>query len=1596
VANDLERKTDATRLVAPVPVRNQQAAGKQTTVKDGGAGSIVRTRILALRGEGRAATPEGIRLLTTLVDRPDAIFATECFLATGEIARDAPVARWLPVVEALAEDARTAYDAAIRARKKDDSLDGVLTRARTGLAATTQADTDDGPDPRSRLIAERAAKRGDSDTAITALTALLGAGDAAAIARAECLIQTGDVETPLRLGHWADQLAGLPEDARRGYARALTARRSPLTLNAAITQLRATASRDANAVAIVRAYRTAGQPMQPQAIEQLAVLLTIHDRDVDTVEQRLAGTSVGVVALDGGATIANADSSGALARLPPDLASAYRAALASLEAKPKRTTPNPPRQQDRQQVTQRTTEIPARPTAGGSDGSQGVSAAFRFGPDDFAGVAPADRNATLGKLLLIKVGVPEALATWIAFCSGQPPDKVRDLLDAQADFEGTTTLGRTRPIARRPRQGGAGYKGFQIVDAGGARMSAEEIDSALTSRGWVEVDLDLGYYKDHVAPLLEDAGAGAWVRADLIALDLQRQIDALEVQEHEAFARTGKHDQALLSRLLALRGMRAEYATYGADLRSGKTSLTNEMGKFAAEIQRLDGMLASNKQQLVDARRRLVEDQERQRKEQVYQPQRPATGVTPTFQNAPQTRPSSEILREIRELEADTQELEAAKGNAEQMMGAGDPFPATQIQRQVNDRKRRYETPDGRFQFRSDLQATWNAVDGALASASSRIYAAGGGIAEYGGWGLSFLTGEPWFAGVGAGLSTRAYSAAAQIDAYAADRTARAEEVLGKTGTMVVQLVTSTAVFALMLGPVAVAGGALGAAAIGGTYGATAGSVSAMALSGALMASDKGGGEMLKGGAVMGAMGVFGGLGSSTLKRIASAFLAGAAGDAASQFDFTAAYSAYQQSGSTTDFLAAGGKNIDVQRVFANGLLGAALVSRVAKRPDQSGTILQVGDDYYRADGTRLERPPARTDQVVRINPEELTSIQRKQTAPEVTQDLIARARDRSDALTAETATGKALDGEIRALEAKRNPADAEKLAELQQRRDASTARSELLVAAREGKPIPRTLIEQAGGQVPLGYAESAGGDFLPAPGLAATQTATLATRRVKAEEQAGEYQAELDAMNKASRDLLALQRTANPNPGRLAELRQVLAARSDQAAQAKVRFERTAAGETTQTTQTRTQTTPATPTPATPTTTTPTAKRTVVVDPAAEPLGTPGAQGIVYPTTDGMAVKLVDGVGTIETALDGARLPTRYGGLGNGEIVTVKHGDLITEGVLMPLVDGMPLADAKVATASQLAAFKTAMANAEADGVLMGDLNPRNILLRKDGGIAVIDAPAMTFDRFAAFTRQVLGDKATPELIAKDWAAARDNFKWRVDNTVRELEALIAGATPTKIPPPVTTTSPTPWWSYSDNNVVLDPKNFRETPTYLAEGSMADAFDHKGTWVMKTLQPGNGYGQLAPELGARLLAKLASLNTRANAILTAAGLGTVPQTRALSPIKGADGVTTPRPVLVQRKVIGARKLGELDGVEQTNARIAIKKAIDKLSADLDLPLTQNEFRQQKLGTVKKFTIDENPENFFINPDGTLQWIDPFFPPDAEMIQANPEILDQP
>ena len=89
------------------------------------------------------------------------------------------------------------------------------------------------------------------------------------------------------------------------------------------------------------------------------------------------------------------------------------------------------------------------------------------------------------------------------------------------------------------------------------------------------------------------------------------------------------------------------------------------------------------------------------------------------------------------------------KVNAEQMMGAGDPFPATQIQRQVNDRKRRFETADGRFQFRSDLKATWNAIDGALASASSRIYAAGGGIAEYGGWGLSFLTGEPWFAGVG-------------------------------------------------------------------------------------------------------------------------------------------------------------------------------------------------------------------------------------------------------------------------------------------------------------------------------------------------------------------------------------------------------------------------------------------------------------------------------------------------------------------------------------------------------------------------------------------------------------------------------------------------------------------------------------------------------------------------------------------------------------------------------------------------------------------------------------------------------------------------------
>lgn len=907
---------------------------------------------------------------------------------------------------------------------------------------------------------------------------------------------------------------------------------------------------------------------------------------------------------------------------------------------------------------------------------------------------------------------------------------------------------------------------------------AAEIDSALTGQGFIEVSLDEAFYREHIAPLLESPERWAWARADLIALSYQREIDALEERDRAELERTGRHDPALMQRILRLKGMRLEYATYAADLRSGKTSVTAEMGKFDQEMRRLDGLIADASTKLADARKRLSDDLARRRVEaDLNGTQRRATGTTAT-RNVVQ--PSAELSREVAELEQYIADRREERSSTEQMMGTGEQFPdqlATQRQRVLGQR---YETTDGTFKFRSNARAILDAIDGAAASVSARLWAGMGGTAEYGGAALSFLTGEPWYDQIGEDLSRRAYSVSSEIDVYAAGRTAKAEEVLGKTATTLIQVATSTAIYVVMLGPVAAGGGVIGAALIGGRIGATAGSIAAMATTGALMSSDQGGAEMAKGAVLMGAMPLFAGFGTTALRRAVSAFIGNAALDGASQMDFHAAYTAYERTRSYKDALAAATEKVDMGRMFANGLMGAMLAAGGGGSRKTSTTaetpLLRVGDEHFRPDGSKVTEvgeiraqskvPP------VKVNRAELESIQSMQKSgnTEGALDLIARARTRGDAITESTAEVKKTESSIAKLEGKATTdAAQQQLGDLRARRDRSSAQAEVLAAAQEGRPIPRALLEKSGDQVPLGYGEATpGGDYVPVDGLAAKQSAGFRTQLQAGTEVAGQYRTELETMNRLSRELVAEQARSAPRADVLTRLRGALAAAAEKVRTLRAAFDRAAGrGDKRVESDGVDQVVSSSSSKEAP----------IALDDGAL-LGA-GGQGNVYAVDVGgspMAVKVPMGGARTEIALEGALLPTRYGGLGSGKIVPVQMNGVTMEGVLMPRVEGTTLTQATTVTVGQRDAFRGYMENALKDAVVLGDLNPSNILLRKDGGVTVIDVPAVTLEKFGQSMREILGQAATPQRIAADWKAARELFQWKVKRTLREMESRLEG----------------------------------------------------------------------------------------------------------------------------------------------------------------------------------------------------------------------------
>jgi hypothetical protein len=130
------------------------------------------------------------------------------------------------------------------------------------------------------------------------------------------------------------------------------------------------------------------------------------------------------------------------------------------------------------------------------------------------------------------------------------------------------------------------------------------------------------------------------------------------------------------------------------------------------------------------------------------------------------------------------------------------------------------------------------------------------------------------------------------------------------------------------------------------------------------------------------------------------------------------------------------------------------------------------------------------------------------------------------------------------------------------------------------------------------------------------------------------------------------------------------------------------------------------------------------------------------------------------DAMLAGAQLPTRHGGLGSGQLVEVKTGDVVTDGVLMPRVEGTRLSATTRTTAAHRDAFKGYMDAARQDGVVLSDLNAGNIMVRGDGGITVV--PRTPLMETADHVRWMLARKwEYPNPTTTTGSGERAEFGW-------------------------------------------------------------------------------------------------------------------------------------------------------------------------------------------------------------------------------------------
>ena len=308
--------------------------------------------------------------------------------------------------------------------------------------------------------------------------------------------------------------------------------------------------------------------------------------------------------------------------------------------------------------------------------------------------------------------------------------------------------------------GPGGYHGWAIRQAG-SLMTEEAIEADLEVDEEIELSREESYYADHIKPILAMTNWRLWIKKTEQYAAQEKRISEL-------------HDQNIMMEQL---GLSSPVVDLEIEMASAASANAKQQ---AAAVMRDD----STQSMRVSSREFPKALAEVRRLEAI------------TIHEQAETEKQFNDLtkhRWLQEAKADLASLRSFIASLIAVRDSGADFPKSDFDRFIQSRRDRWGTGDGRFYRYTNLQAETQGIIAAgenLLALGSRAVS---NVAYWGGAGLTWMYGEPWFATLGSRAYNGLQGFSRELTQDSQIRTARAVAVMGETYVMVLQIATESA-----------------------------------------------------------------------------------------------------------------------------------------------------------------------------------------------------------------------------------------------------------------------------------------------------------------------------------------------------------------------------------------------------------------------------------------------------------------------------------------------------------------------------------------------------------------------------------------------------------------------------------------------------------------------------------------------------------------------------------------------------------------------------------------------------------------------------------